>query len=713
MKILDQFVAPAFAFAILTSPGLAEAANGRLLLGTDGGIYPQVKVFDDLAQAEVSQLFPYASSYQGGVRVATGDVNGDGSPDIIAGSGAAFSHVKVFSGRDGSALFSFEPYGVSYAGGIFVAAGDVNGDGLDDIITGANVVGGHVKVFDGKTGAELHSFFAFSPNFTGGVRVAAGDVDGDGRADIIAGSGVGGAQVKVFSGKSHEEIRSFVPYDTRFSGGVFVAAGDVDGDGLADIITGADAGAGPHVKVFNGRSGAEFKSFSPFLATFSGGVRVAAGDLDGDGRADIIASGGPGGGTVKAFSGKTGDEMGELAPYGAQYAGGVFVAAGDIDGDRLADVITGAGAGAPGGHVRVFDGRTGSELNAFDAFPASFTGGVRVAAGDLDGDGVTDIITGTGAGATHVKAFSGRDGSVLHSFFPYGDSFSGGVFVGSGDINGDGLDDIVTGADSGVGPHVKVFSGQTGAELQSFFAFPPTFTGGVRVAAGDVDGDGRADIIVGSGAGAGHVKVFSGKSGAEIRSFAPYDPQFSGGVFVGGGDVNGDGFADIITGAGAGTGGHVKVFDGRSGSELHSFFAFPGFLGGVRVAAGDLDGDGRRELIVAPGPGISAHVRVLDGTTLTETAKFLAFAESYTNGIYVAAASVRRLVLESRFEPKTREIILRWPAGSDCRLEASRDLADTRGWKPVEVRPVQIGNRLEAVFPATLEGEFFRLSCPE
>ena len=149
-------------------------------------------------------------------------------------------------------------------------------------------------------------------------------------------------------------------------------------------------------------------------------------------------------------------------------------------------------------------------FGVFFAYPVAFKGGVRVAAGDVNGDGGPDIITGTGPGAAHVKAYAGSGLTEVHSFLPYGANFSGGVFVAAGDVNGDGAADIVTGADAGAGPHVKVFDGRTGAEFRSFFAYPVSFTGGVRVAAGDVNGDGVADIITGTGPGGGpHVKVFT------------------------------------------------------------------------------------------------------------------------------------------------------------------------------------------------------------
>jgi hypothetical protein len=165
-----------------------------------------------------------------------------------------------------------------------------------------------------------------------------------------------------------------------------------------------------------------------------------------------------------------------------------------------------------------------------------------VAAGDVNGDGQMDIITAAGpGGGSHVKVFDGRSLEELRSFFAYGPSFTGGVFVAAGDVDGDGRADIVTGADAGSpGGDVKVFSGATGAELRSFFAFGPRFSGGVRVAAGDVNGDGRVDIVVGAGPGApgGHVKVFDGGTLAELSNFFAFDPSFAGGVFVAAGDVN-------------------------------------------------------------------------------------------------------------------------------------------------------------------------------
>src|SRR5205814_2243995 len=133
--------------------------------------------------------------------------------------------------------------------------------------------------------------------------------------------------------------------------------------------------------------------------------------------------------------------------------------------------------------------------------------------------------------------------------------------------------DVITGAGPGGGPHVRVFSGVDGSPLFSFYAYAQDFTGGVSVAAGDVNGDGKTDIVTGAGRGGGpHVEAFSGRDGSRLASFFAYDPTFTGGVSVAARDVNGDGTADILTGAGRGGGPHVKVFDRLGDGTLASFF---------------------------------------------------------------------------------------------------------------------------------------------
>ena len=311
-------------------------------------------------------------------------------------------------------------------------------------------------------------------------------------------------------------------------------------------------------------------------------------------------------------------------------------------------VVTGSGPGhAPLVKVTLDNG-SGISTVTFSAYPRTFRGGVRVAVGDVNGDGIADVITAPGAGSTpHIKVFNGSSlgarGSLLLSFNAYPGFFRGGVFVAAGDVNGDGRADIIVAPDTGVPGVVRVFDASTGDLLKSFFAYSPTFTGGVRVAAGDVNDDGHADIITGPGPGVpSNVKVFDGVDLTLLRSFLAFDPTFTGGVFVGAGYVNSDLRADVITGAGAGGGPHVKVFDGASNQELSSFFAYdPAFTGGVRVAAGDVNGDGLADIITGAGPGAGPHVKVFNSTDLNVLHSFFAFEPNFTGGVFVAGNSAR------------------------------------------------------------------------
>jgi hypothetical protein len=212
-------------------------------------------------------------------------------PVFAVGRGAGQAPVvEVRDAATGELLDRFTAYDPAFTGGVRVAVADVNGDGFLDVTTAAGAGGGPVvNVFDGKDGHLMTDFFAFDPGFRNGFTVAAGDLDGDGKAEIVVGAGNGGGPaVAVFHGGDLAEVQSFFAFDPAFRGGVSVAVGDfADGPG---IVVGAGAGGPSAVEFFRAGSLAPSRVFTAFDASYTGGVNVAAGDLNGDGVADVAVS---------------------------------------------------------------------------------------------------------------------------------------------------------------------------------------------------------------------------------------------------------------------------------------------------------------------------------------------------------------------------------------------------------------------------------------
>jgi suppressor of ftsI len=230
---------------------------------------------------------------------------------------------------------------------------------------------------------------------------------------------------------------------------------------------------------------------------------------------------------------------------------------------------------------------TGTAVATFLAFEKKYKGGVSVAVADVNGDAVYDVIVGRLQGRSEVKVIDGTklsqvDGNgvilasaLLGDFLAYKKSYQGGIFVSAGDTNGDGLSDVITGQASGKKARIRVINAtmlpqgtpkktvSPGALLADFQPFLPKFDGGVRVACGDFNGDGRFEIVAGQGPGSkshGEIKVFAGMGQALIADLNPFGANFKGGVYVGSGNIKGFGFDDLIVGQGKGNSPMVDIF---------------------------------------------------------------------------------------------------------------------------------------------------------
>ncbi len=546
--------------------------------------------------------------------IAAGDLDGDGDADLVIGSFFDLV-VMTFDGDLGSPLTATYQTGLSdytYIDSIHIA--EVTEDGVPDLLVLSGGPPSYLSIFpgngDGSFGQPDHHQVPSYPR-----SLAAGDLDFDGITDLVVSSfreswpdhdswlvilrGQGGGQ---FSGQESY---------TTGEGAYGIAVEDLDGDSQPEILVANSYDDEFSVHWLN--PSGEPVAASTFALSSGHMVRLTDMDLDGDldlavaqdgqlvitlnqivpnGPHDAVIATGPGPGSQNPpllrlhAAPNAGPPLAQWSPYGSG-GYGLNVCLGELDGflgglSRDPEIITGPGPGPIfGPHVRGFD-LDGTPLPGL-SFLAYGTNkfGVNVATGDLDNDGFDEIITGAGPGAVfgpHVRGWNyDMTGSVSPipeiSYFAYG-TLKWGVNVCCGDVDGDGFDEIITGAGPGeiFGPHVRGWNWDGSGPLEpipqiSFFASAAS-NWGVNVTCGDVDGDGIAEIITGNGPGPDLTPrvrgwTWDGHSGHSCQrmndiDFIAYNSA-SWGVNVSCGDLDRDGIDEIITGRGPGSGFHARV----------------------------------------------------------------------------------------------------------------------------------------------------------
>lgn len=307
-----------------------------------------------------------------------------------------------------------------------------------------------LRLVDADTGAVRAQASAFEAGFKGGVRVAMGDLDGDGTAEVLAAPGPGRVgEIRVFRQQTSggvtalSELVAFrtLPFGPGYTGGVEIACGDVDGDGREDIVAAMSRGLGT-VHVFRSVAAADpiqntpFRTVTPFGGTYNGGASVAVADLgtfDGgrllngetpDGRVEIVVGSGPGvPAAVLAYDVSAAPRLlARIAPATGQ--GGVAVSTGRVDADAIDDIVVSAGRGG-GGAAEIYSGRAAAtsaatRLARFAAFGglARPNAPVFTAAVDGDGDGRIDrfLATQGDAGGTAGIARAATTGGRTATF---------------------------------------------------------------------------------------------------------------------------------------------------------------------------------------------------------------------------------------------------------------------------------------------------------
>ena len=543
-------------------------------------------------------------------------------------------------------------------------AGDVNGDGFDDVIIGdpngnggGGTNSGRAYIYFGgsviNTSADVILTGETVNNFFGSSVSNAGDVNSDGYDDVIVGaygynSFTGRAYI-YFGGASVNNTADVI-LTGEFTGNNFgnsvSGAGDVNGDGFSDVITGSFAANVYTGKAYIYYGGSTMNNIADIIMTGENsndnfGYSVSgAGDVNGDGYRDVICGAFGFNGIGRAyiyFGGSAMDNTADVTMLGGglvDFFGASVSGAGDVNDDGYSDVIIGAyGYNSTTGRAYIYYG--GASMNSIA--DVTMTGeavnnlfGYSVSdAGDVNGDGYADVYVGAyGFSSSKGRAYlyyGGADMNNVVDIYMTGEeslNYFGYSVSGGGDVNGDGFADMIAGAygyNSNTG-RVYVYTNTVrGVDIpDNYLEGESSFEHfGVAVSnAGDVNGDGYDDLIVGAnqnnggGSSSGRAYIYYGGIFFNAVPDVILTGQNHNGLFgssvSGAGDVNGDSYNDVIVG-GAGFGqnsGKQYIFFGgvsmdNSADVIFTVSSVPGILAGQTpcAGAGDLNGDGYDDVI--------------------------------------------------------------------------------------------------------------------
>jgi hypothetical protein len=646
---------------------------------------------------------------------SAGDFNGDGIGDVIVGSWGTDTHgtnsgsAYLYFGRatpdtlltpdlvfEGSGAYKYFGFSVS-------SAGDFNGDGLDDVVIGSRLdssngtFAGSVSVFPGRTNGtsttSIWTVYGKNRKDQLGFSVSsAGDFNGDGKDDIIVGAPYednngfsSGSAYVFFGGKSGLTndpdlaadvlIRGQAPGDQL--GRSVASAGDFNGDGLDDVIVGIPFGDQPGLQnvgsavIFYGDTNPvtqpDLLLLGQSAGDLFGGSVASVGDYNGDGKDDVVVGAvsdeHPVTGASNAFIyfGGTSvsvidspDLFSNVVLHGASFVdvfGGSVASAGDFNGDGLDDVIIGAPYhdpnGLSSGSAFVSYGRYDGPYNAMQGWSSQDEFGYSVAsAGDFNGDGLDDVIIGAykdsslfpsvGSAYIFLGGNSLANPDIVFRGQKAGDWFGYSV-SSAGDFNGDGKDDIIIGAPhhdyqgTNSGSAYIFFGNQNGIIVDPNINADIVLHGrnsgdqfGISVShAGNFNGDAWEDVIVGAwmddkkDIDAGSASIFFGgvrpDAIADVEFYGQGPQDFFGVSVSSAGDFDGDGKGDVIIGAyyddnnGSASGTAYIFYGGKTGSfanpdnEADSVFIGknPNDRFGYSVSsAGDFNGDGKDDVVV-------------------------------------------------------------------------------------------------------------------
>ena len=551
-----------------------------------------------------------------GVSIAVGDFNGDGIPDLAIQSEPA----QILLGK-GDGTFVLQPstiIGSGYSQGGIVA-GDFNGDGNLDVVVGSIYGGFYILLGDGKGNLSAPASVSDGTSF-GPQAVVTGDVNGDNILDVITVGGISNS-VSIMLGVGNGTFQGPITYSTGMLPSS-VAIADYTGDGIPDLAVSNQTSQSQvgTISLFPGNGDGTFRQPIQLNPTDQPNWAVAASDFNNDGTPDLL---------IIADTTLNPTQVGVLlgTPNGMlqgpnYYAAGMTPQApvlADFNGDGKLDVaVVGSGFG---GNLSVLLGNGDGTLQPATTYTTAF-GSNSVAAGDFNGDGKPDLVVANGTGS-NVLLFIGNGDGTFQAGKSVGSYFTGTSFIASGDFNNDGSLDFAVSSIGGVsiqlGNGDGMFHAGTGISTLGCFGCKAG-----PIALADVNGDGFLDVVLvnGSvlvppgGSSIGTITVFLGNGNGSFQSGVNYTIGYTS-TSVAIGDLNGDGKPDIVVGDSGGGGsfpppGGLAVLLGNGDGTFQNAvrYASPNL---TWVAMADFNGDSFPDVAAASNNGQTITVFLSNG----------------------------------------------------------------------------------------------------
>ncbi len=630
--------------------------------------------------------FESAVSYaSGGVdanAVAIGDVNGDGKPDLVVVNNCASNNncsngvVSVLLGNGDGTFQSAVSYSSTGENAISVAIADVNGDAKQDVVVVNNCAdnncnNGSVSVLLGNGDGTLQAAVGYNSSGQSAMFVAVGDLNGDGKLDLavanqcVSNSNCSNGVVSVLLGNGDGTFNSAVNYSTTGVYSNSIAIGDINGDRHPDLTVSNQCNnsnqcSNGSLSVLLSNGDGTFQAAVDYASGGEYASSVALADINGDGKPDLLVANQIDGngnwqdGSVASVLLGNGDGTFQTAvSYSSGDVEGTFIVVADANGDGKPDLLMANACSnnynCTTGAVSVFLGNGDGTLRSGIDYNADGWASYSVAIADVNGDGKLDLLlanqcaTNNSCGDGTASVLLGNGDGTFQPAVSYTAGDENALAVAAVDVNGDGKLDLLLVnecSNNCSNGSVSVLFGNGDGTFQP----PVTYgSGGVysySLAVGDVNGDGYQDLIISSQCNDsntcsnGVVSVLLRNGDGTFRVAVPYNTGATGTFAVAAADVNGDGKLDMIVANQCASNnscsnGVISVLMGNGDGTFQSpvLYSSGGFYS-YTVAIGDVNGDGHPDLVVTNQCGnnnscVSGSIGVLlgngDGTFQTAT----------------------------------------------------------------------------------------------